>query len=212
MNVTNTIVLINTLLLLLLYLLINIKGVKNAAVVAKILTMYIGLSCVTDIVLAITSTQGIHNHFIVNVFIVIEYLLLGIILLYWAGIASLKRGAILLAPLLSLGILNFFWNGFNSFNYINNYVETFVLLLLTGIVLIKLVTSTTENLLREYRFWITSGSLLYFVSSVIIFLLLNFSTSDNAAIAHLNYLNAAALIIRNVFFGIGIHHLIRTHS
>lgn len=202
MSLPNILVVSNALLLI-LFAASSLYRISKRSIETILVIGYMLLTAITDLLLVTLGHLHINNHAILNSFILLEFLSLGPLLFFWAGIGSIKKNVLLLLPFFLAGWINLIYTGISHINAWNNYLETYAFLLVSGFALIKHI-SGGDALTKNPRFWITSGALFYFVETVITFLLIDIFivNKQNAVILH--YSIIIGLIVRNTFFVIGL--------
>jgi hypothetical protein len=121
------------------------------------------------------SAQHTPNHWLINIYCLVEFAFLAFILRYWLG--EKMRSSTYVFIILGLVLLGIYSLVQYEFQYLNKYnltMERIILLLLSGYFLIHLAITTEVTPLRNPRFWAASGIFIYFTSTIVIFSMAEF--------------------------------------
>ena len=125
-------------------------------------------------VMWILGSQKINNLWMMHLFTPIQFGLLMWIFSFWF------EGPIRSVALLSIPIFTLFWvimllffESFTQFNTYTRPVEALVLIVVSGYTLYKTNKEDAETIFRMPRFWVASGTLIYFSGMILLYAVSN---------------------------------------
>ncbi len=148
---------------------------------------YCILAFVAELLFFFTSYKGINNHWIAIFFLLFEYVLLCLNFKNWFDKRWFSSLAIFMI-ILFVGIWSV--NLFTSENRLSSWIfliEHVVLSILAAIFLISYTTDHNIHSLKDYRFWVSAGVLLFMSSSQIMYSMLTLFKSKHYSIGLMNY-------------------------
>jgi len=164
---------------------------------------FIIVGAITEIVSFILSIQRINNHWVAQIYDLLEYILVMLVLSTWQKDSKTRYYFRLTIPVYVL-----FWViskfTFEQLNGIGNYTHTFsvVAFIIASVSsLIYFVTEEQGHLIREARFWIACGLLLFFCGNFMFYLLIKDFISLNPQDAmNIMYFRWSFSIAINIIF------------
>jgi len=140
----------------------------------RILTFYLVVGLMFSTVMWILGSQKINNLWMMHLFTPIQFGLLMWIFSFWF------KGPIRRVVLLSIPVFTLFWvvvlMFFESFSHFNTYtrpVEALILIIVAGHTLYKTNKEDAETIFRMPRFWVASGTLIYFSGMILLYAVSN---------------------------------------
>lgn len=172
----------------------------------KLFLVYFIISAFSEIILEAFLIYKLNNHIIMNWYLIIQFLLLGIALFKYGEInftSKIVNGIFwVIAFLLILRLL--FFVPYSEFDSVSSSIESFLLFALSGINLIFLSRNSTTILLKDYRFWYISSCLIYNCITIVVFSTNNIYTGHNTQLGGYTWdVNLTVNIISNILYYIG---------
>ncbi len=159
---------------------------KSMEKYGKILHGYLWISLIIyEIAMWYTSLNSIHNHFLLNIYIPLEFILISYI--YWLLLEtkSYKTTILVVASLtLVFQILSniTYWDSFNRFNSTANVIPNLGIMLFVIMYFYELLKNgEMVNLLTFPLFWISAGILLYVSVNLFLFIFGEFVLFNNSS-------------------------------
>ena len=178
--------------------LISLFWNKNPFLKSKSFSVYLGISAIFEIVTIVTAMNGINNHWVLKIFLMVEffyfnYLHLGT--LSQNSKVTFSRISIIALMLISL-VLG------QLFNFVDRWfliIVIFYFIAQNCLVLLILFRNNAEKLLNLGEFWISVGRLSYFILILFIIVGANHFESLNGNMIFMNtflVVNIVANILR----------------
>jgi hypothetical protein len=168
----------------------------------KILLSYFVIAALSDGLVLFLSFENIHNIWLFNVFILIDYGFLAFAFSYWQKSLTMERLLRLSIPvfvLVWLGAKVFHVESFDQMNSFSRSLESLLLIAISLSILSELHEESNFQARRSARFWIGTGVLIYFAGNLIIF-----ATSETGtSLALLWWIHATISIVANLCFAAG---------
>jgi hypothetical protein len=172
----------------------------------KLLGYFFILSAFVDVTLLITASFHANNLWLLNIFMLIEAAVYLFICARWLHSEKLFRSVMVLFVLYFLfWIYTTFVSGsFTEFNDKEKTLKGILLVLISGYLLIRISQEETIYLTRDYRFWVLSGILLYFLIGVIVFTTANYVLENHVKAMYYSWsIHSVINIISNLLFAYG---------
>ena len=143
---------------------------KYLALKFKLLAALMCIALITEIVANHLSGQRINNLYLIHIYTVIEFVLLGIFYLYSLSDIIKKQYMILiiLMYIIFFIISTLFIQKLNEYNDLTRAVKAFILIIFSALYFYKKIRFE-ENLNRDPVFWVNIGVLFYFTSNFLLF-------------------------------------------
>jgi len=135
--------------------------------------IYVIISGVSDVTTYITARYGINNIFLFPIYSIIEYCLLVFIFekwIKWKGFKPIIRGSIVLYVVFC-GLSLIIFDAFTASIQVIRSVSSVIFIFLAAATLFDLMKVNIVNILKESRFWIITGIMIYFAGNSVLFLL-----------------------------------------
>ncbi len=141
----------------------------------RLLIVYFGFDLIAELVMAYLGSQGMNNLWLVHVITIVQYCFLIAVFSLWQKNLTLKKILQASIPIIALmGIVSMlFFENIRHFNSYTKPVTSLMLVLASGYTLFELNNEKTASVFREPRFWIGSGTLFYFSSTLVLYSLSN---------------------------------------
>lgn len=141
----------------------------------RLLIVYFGEGLFAEILFAYLGSKGINNLWLLHLFTIIDYCLLIAVFALWQKNILLRRILQISIPLIIiLGIISILYlENIRHFNNFTRPMTSLILTMVSAYTLFELNTEKIVSLFREPRFWVCSGVVLYFTSTLLIFSLSN---------------------------------------
>lgn len=137
----------------------------------KIFLTLLGVAFLTDIFSFALAFYNIENLWIFNIFILINYSLLIIVLTFWTGNPVLNRTMKFSIPVfVSIWIIvQIVMGSLNQLNFVVLTLQGIIFSLLSIYILYRLSGRSDVLLSRDYRFWIVVGLFIYYAGNLLLF-------------------------------------------
>jgi hypothetical protein len=167
---------------------------------------YILLSFFVEAASFVLVLRSVNNHVLANVYVLFEFILLTVLLIDWLKVLGRMQ------TLLLLGFFTAFWAymmvhaGIMLLNADVLILERLILMILSGYFLLRFIGEMDSvSPFRSPRFWIATGILVYFTSTIIVYSLSKILTfdPDSALSKYFSYLSASLNLLGNSIYAIG---------
>ncbi len=142
-----------------------------------------------------------------NIFSIVQFLLLSFALISLNKTRRFVIAAQLLTLFIALIIIlrTIFFIPATEFDSISTTMASFLLFILSGFSLLNLSHSSQSLLLRDYRFWLVSSSLIYFCITIVVFSSGNIFLGKTSQLADYTWvLNIIFSINSNIMYFVGM--------
>ncbi|MBI4429905.1 MAG: hypothetical protein HY562_12400 [Ignavibacteriales bacterium] len=141
----------------------------------KLFLFYQVIALVSNIWTMYLAAHGINNLWLVHIQTPIEFGFFMFVFSSWQDDTFVRRYFRLTIPvfLILWVVLAFFVEKIDEFNTFSKPTEAIVLIIASGYCLYKVNKEKVESLFSQPSFWISSGALIYFTGTVIIFTVTN---------------------------------------
>ena len=148
----------------------------------KLFFIYQIISLLTTIWMVYLASRGINNLWLIHIQTPIEFGFFIWIFSMWQEEGFVKRFFQLTLPVFVFlwAILAFFVEKIDEFNTFSKPTEAIVLIIASGYCLYQVNKEKVESLFRQPSFWISSGALIYFTGTVILFTVTNLLLRESA--------------------------------
>lgn len=187
--------------------LVGLLFYKRLQAVQKTLLILILLSTLIEIIALWVIHQGGYQHLVYRIFTILEFSLLTYI--FAQGIKPFFtefffKGAVIFFFLFVLA--DMIWiSGIVQFNSYSTAIEGLILIFFSLIFFYKTLQELQiQHLEREPLFWISTGVLLYFASSLFIFLFTNYINSSTRSLFIIWGIHGIFSILLNIFYSIAL--------
>lgn len=175
--------------------------------IQKVILLLVLLSVSTEIIAHLVRYQGNIQNLIYSLFTVLEYMLLAYV--FAQGVKPFLKQPFfwkITTSFLLFVIVDMIWiSGIEQFNSYSTAIEGLVLILFSLIFFYKTLQDLKiKHLEREPLFWISTGVLLYFSSSLFIFLFTNYVNSSNRALFIIWGIHGIFSILLNISYSIAL--------
>ena len=169
----------------------------------KLLSVFFGIGVVTEAIVLSTSYFQVNNLWLINIFVLLE----GFVLMYLIGKWFDSKRLFLVSMFLFV-IYGIFWfitslvsGNIFEFNRHEKTAKAIVLVLLSGTLLIRLSMNEQIDLLKDYRFWMTSAVLIYFAVTLIVYSTASLMLNVSHYLMHYTWsIHSGINIIANLLF------------
>ncbi len=157
-------------------LLVGIYAYKYLKRDMKILLIYFALSFIVEII-AVYIAQVLHKHniWLYNIFMIIEYSFFMVVISLWQKNKSIKKILQFSIPIFILiGIITqIYLESLNQFNNLTRPIESIIFTLVASFTLSRFsLEYSGQSLLKNHRFIILVGILIYFAGNTFLFALM----------------------------------------
>lgn len=199
-----------TVLLPLLSIKLLLKSVKNFYINLFILNFIISAS--TEILLAGFHFSRLNNLFIVNSYLLIQFVILSMAFVSMMPLLKpryVKVFYLLITLIFLLSITRlFYFISVKELDSISTPLESVALFILSGVNLVYLTKNSEVIIAKDYKFWFISASFLYFSISSVIFSTGGVLVENKLTLATYTWvINSVLTIISNIMYFIGIRCL-----
>jgi len=154
-------------LALFLYIILLIIGLirfKSLSKELKLFLFFIIFIILTDLTLFFLAAKRINNLWLIHFYTLFEFIILSFLFSYWQ-----KTKYVIYGLRFSIFIFALIWivakivlENFSRFDNFTASFSSIILMCFAIITLINLIKEPTFNILREPKFWVSSGILIYF--------------------------------------------------
>jgi hypothetical protein len=134
----------------------------------KILSVLLGISIVTEVIVEIIGTKGLGFFIVYHFFVVLEYSLITIILR--SGIRDYRWRIIMGVSIFVFVIVSLFYSfilgGWHAFPGINITIESFLVICWCLLSFFSITPDSEASIFRHPYFWLTLAFFIYFAASV----------------------------------------------
>lgn len=167
------------------------------------------LAAITELILAALYFSQIQNHFIINIFCLIQFVIISIALLQSLTLSTLKFKIISFLLLVFASVFVIFnfaiFNRVAELDSISTSIESIILFILAGINLIYLSKNSDIPMTKNYKFWFIAGSFLYFCISIVILSTGEIILEDKVTLTTYTWvINSILTIVTNATYFTGI--------
>jgi hypothetical protein len=171
----------------------------------KIIAWFFLVSTILEGILYITSERRLNNLWLINIFSVVEAFTFCFVIGKWFNSKKMFLVAVLLFVLFFIyWIYSVLMNGdiFN-FNGAEKSVKAFVLIFLSGCLLVRLSSSEETPILKNYRFWIAGAIMIYFSITLVVYCTEEFLIDGKVASYYTWIIHSITNIVSNFLIAFG---------
>lgn len=171
------------------------------------LWLFLCLSAATEAIVLTLAKMKVHNIWIFQVYSLLEYVLILILLLNWQKNEKLRKAIGYAIPLYFIIYTGLKISGLekyesDSYNSLTRPIALLIMMLFGLITLYGLCNDIKARIEQDYRFWILLALAIYFGSSIVLF---SFTyTKDDKLLLEIVYVHAILNIIHNILLTIGV--------
>lgn len=168
---------------------------------------YFLIATAVELILLVTVEAKINNMIIANVFMLLQFYMLGMGILSWMHQGLMRRMIYFLLNLLSLVIAIYTMGTAHKkmMDSASSSVESIFLMILSALMLMQLTNDNTKYLIRNHKFWFTVAVFLYFSVMGVVIASANFIVDDKTYLrAYTWVINAVMSITVNLLYIKGI--------
>jgi hypothetical protein len=171
----------------------------------KIVTVFFVIASLTEAILNITSLKMFNNLWLINIFSVIEAFTFCFVIGKWFNSKKMFRLAILLFILYFVyWLYSVLMNGdIFKFNGAEKSVKAFVLIFLSGCLLVRLSSHEETPILENYRFWIAAAIMIYFSITLVVYCTEAFLIDGKGASYYTWIIHSVTNIVSNFLIAFG---------
>jgi len=136
--------------------------------------LFTTIALITELVTLRMALSGIQNLWVLQLYNLIELILMLVVFSAWQKRRALRVAYWLMGSLFIIFWIAAKWTGLEKFDEPTLYTHTVsstILVVIATMTLLDLIRSEEVELLRDMRFWVASGALLYFAGNIMLFLL-----------------------------------------
>lgn len=140
----------------------------------RILVVYLTVGFVVGIVIVILAFQRINNLWLMQVYTPIQFSFLMWVFSHWSS-GAVKRVFLFSIPtfILFWGVMFLFFEDIGRFNAYSKPTSSLILVAASGYLLYQTNKESDEVFYRSPKFWVASGTLVYFSGMIVLYALFN---------------------------------------
>jgi hypothetical protein len=172
----------------------------------KILAIFFSVIVIFEAIFFYYRNRNINNLWLIYPYAIIEYGLLTVVFSHWLSNVKTKRIALWSIPLYGIiSIVFLIWlEREDQFNNYSKSLECILLISISAYTLLDVSKHTTQSLLKETRFWVSTAVLIYYTSSLMLNALSNMLMSFPLETVRIVWtVNTCILIVANLLYSKG---------
>ena len=172
----------------------------------RLLLIYFSIDLATELSMAYLGSKGINNLWMVHLFTIIQYGFMIAVFSSWQSNNLIKRMLQVSIPItIVMGIVSMlFLENVRHFNNFSRPITSLILIMASAYTLFELNKEKAISVFQEPRFWISSGTLLYFASTLVLFALSNTLLNLPKHFTHMVFeIHSVMNIVANIIYAIG---------